>query len=209
MPPNTSQYLPMPPNTWLCCNDCRKKKSTVTLCQGDLVLCPDCNEKRFPSHPKPKVPTAVATDHGYPIKLSTPQRMVNLLSSPLRTLNPAPIIRPVTCTDTCLVSIGNSKDGKAQECCLCGQSYHYICVGITRKQAVWFCTMCKSMPGKLRELTIKVESHSTLSPTPRPKQLSPQRRMLSTLSPTPSPNPLPPRLNPLPPRPNRPRPRIY
>lgn len=33
------------------CEDCRKKRDTK-LCQGDLILCKECNEKRFPSNSK-------------------------------------------------------------------------------------------------------------------------------------------------------------
>ena len=123
--------------------------------------------------------------------------MVNLLSSPLRILNPVPI-RAITCTDTCLVSRGHGKDGKAQECCLCGESYHYICVGITRKPAVWFCAKCKGMPDKLQELTKQVERQCTtigkqqVTNTALYKQITTLTNELKTLKSRPADAPVPP-----------------
>ena len=162
----TSITMPSVDASMCSCNDCRKKKSTVKLCQGDLMLCLECNEIRFPSSSKPAVTIKNTTMPVVPPAteankvITTPSRLASLLSaSPLRpsVFKTTKATAPATCIGVCTFGPGDS--GKTQECSFCGNTFHYTCVGITRKQTVWFCRSCKGMPVQLRELSAKVDRH--------------------------------------------------
>ena len=131
------------------------------------MLCPECNEIRFPSSTTPAVAIKKATMPAMPVVppateankvISTPSRLASLLSaSPLRPVFSTKPTAPAMCVGLCTFGPGDS--GKTQECSFCGNTSHYTCVGITRKQTAWFCRSCKGMPVQLRELSAKVDRH--------------------------------------------------
>ena len=133
------------------------------------MLCPECNEIRFPSSTTPAVAIKKATMPAMPVVppateankvISTPSRLASLLSaSPLRPVfkTTTKVTAPAMCIGVCTFGPGDS--GKTQECSFCENTFHYTCVGITRKQTVWFCRSCKGMPVQLRELSAKVDRH--------------------------------------------------
>jgi len=176
------------------CTDCKQNKNEVDLCNGDLRLCRDCNERRFPSLPNTKTKAdkkhetrsigslGVSSNHHIGLDPNLRVILPAERSSPVRT-PPPPKLQCVS--NSCTKQ--ESESGSI-ECSLCAVTYHKSCVGMKgRKPNVWFCILCKrmsttvsSLKGQVKELETKAYIQD-IRITEQDDKINEQERLIKSL----------------------------
>jgi len=150
------------------------KPETVKNRQGDLILCDDCNERRFGST-KPQSPLARIINRvqlaASPIRSKKPQetdiqtdiQSLPSMPSPIPLAGPSNIDTSVTtpvikCVEGCQ---NRTEKAKPVECLLCCAQFHKTCVGIrsNARLTAWMCDSCRGIPQTLKELSRAMKSN--------------------------------------------------
>ncbi len=144
------------------CYDCKQRKDSVKLCQGDLIICKECNDRRFPPAKKPSFATALLAVAS-PLRAPRQLEAASTMPSPILprldissdiTTDEQVTVPKIKCTETCQ-KVDTSDKSKPLECLLCQDQFHKPCVGIkaSSRPSAWICQSCRDIPRTLQLLS--------------------------------------------------------